>query len=157
MALFTIPPRPTPLQIWKTCVYKTIGTVSIPIDIYLPNAGPDASCPTVLFIHGGGWAGSNRSDYCRPLFSHLLSLNFITASMDYRLVPETSFAGQLEDVRDVEDWLRRKLPEEVKAGSSIRVDAENILVVGASAGAHLALMIVSFLSYSCFTPLTPHF
>ncbi|KAK0115866.1 hypothetical protein ONS95_012914 [Cadophora gregata] len=107
--------------------------------------------PIMLFIHGGAWLGSNRSDYCRPLFHQFLELGFVVASMDYRLRPETNLEGQLEDVRDVEGWLRGSgggLGEVLKGmrmeiggrGSGIRVDVERVVVVGASAGAHLALL-----------------
>ena len=95
----------------------------------------------MLFIHGGGWTGGTRSDYCRPLFQHFLSLGFIVGSMDFRLLPETSFAGQLEDVRDVEPWLRHVLPSHLhRDGMNLTVN--DIVVVGASAGAHLALLTV---------------
>ena len=104
--------------------------------------------PVMLFIHGGAWLGSNRSDYCRPLFHQFLELGFVVTSMDYRLRPETSLEGQLDDVRDVEGWLRGKggLGEVLTGmGKGVEVNAEKIVVVGASAGAHLALLTVSIL------------
>lgn len=135
-----------PLPISKTCIYKVVGKISIPIDIYLPASKKDGEeldlHPVVLFIHGGGWLGSNRSDYCRPLFHEFLKLGFVVTSMDYRLRPETSLDGQLSDIRDVEYWLRNTLAAETRY-CRIEVDASEIVVVGASAGAHLALMTVS--------------
>lgn len=62
--------------------------------------------------------------------------------MDYRLLPETSIEGQMEDIRDVEGWLRKNLAREVKEYFS-RVQNDKIVVVGASAGAHLALLTAS--------------
>ena len=98
----------------------------------------------MLFIHGGAWLGSNRSDYCRPLFHEFLRLGFVVASMDYRLRPETSLEGQLSDVRDVEGWLRDRLAHEIACDAlDGDLDPSSIFVVGASAGAHLALMTVS--------------
>jgi acetyl esterase/lipase len=96
----------------------------------------------MLFIHGGGWTGGSRSDYCRPLFNNFLSYGFVVTSMDYRLLPETSLPGQLSDVRDVELWLRNHLQSEV-SDPGLRVDGSKIIVVGASAGALLALHTVS--------------
>jgi acetyl esterase/lipase len=146
MANFPILARPAALAVSKTCVYKTVGKTSIFIDIYLPSTSNVTSnvsaYPVMLFIHGGGWIGSNRTDYCRPLFHQFLSLHFIVASMDYRLVPETNFNGQLEDIREIETWIRDSLPSELKE-STFKVDVEKIVVVGASAGAHLALLTVS--------------
>jgi acetyl esterase/lipase len=145
MKAFTIPPHPPALPISKTCIYKTIGKVAIPIDVYLPTEADFAHPPIMLFIHGGGWTGGNRTDYSRPLFHDFLSLGFIVTSMDYRLLPETKLEGQLEDIRDVEHWLRNGLGPEVK--ESFRgIQDDKIIVVGASAGAHLALLTVGLQS-----------
>jgi len=152
-------------------VWKTVdGSIDIAVDMYLPPSasssasasdsastrsgiGKSKECgtgvekgdphPVMLFIHGGAWLGSNRSDYCRPLFHQFLELGFVVTSMDYRLRPETSLEGQLDDVRDVEGWLRGKggLGEVLTGmGKGVEVNAEKIVVVGASAGAHLALL-----------------
>jgi acetyl esterase/lipase len=141
MKTFTMLVRPPALLITKTCIYKSTGETRIPIDVYLPVA-PDVACPIMLFIHGGGWLAGSRSDYCRPLFQHFLSLGFICTSIDYRLLPETSLGGQLEDIRDAEPWLRNSLPT-IFTDRGVTVNADKIVVVGASAGAHLALMTVS--------------
>ena len=95
------------------------------------------------YVDQGGWTGGNRTDYSRPLFYHFLSLGFIVTSMDYRLLPETKIEGQMEDVRDVEGWLRKNLAREVKEYFS-EIQSDKIIVAGASAGAHLALLTVSF-------------
>lgn len=81
----------------------------------------------------------DRTDYSRPLFHDFLSLNFVVCSMDYRLLPETSLTGLMEDVRDVEPWLRQVLPTEMMK-ERVEVDGERLVVVGASAGGHLALL-----------------
>jgi acetyl esterase/lipase len=143
MKAFSIPPHPPALSITKTCIYKTIDRITIPIDIYVPTEHDVAIPPVMLFIHGGGWSGGNRTDYSRPLFYHFLSLGFIVTSMDYRLLPETKLEGQMDDVRDVEGWLRKSLAREVRDYFSA-VQGDKIIVVGASAGAHLALLTVSF-------------
>lgn len=155
MANPIVPPLPAPLPVSKTCVYKVVGKTSIPLDIYLPTSKNGQKHPIMLFIHGGGWLGANRTDYCRPLFYQFLKLGFVVAAMDYRLRPETSLEGQLSDVRDVEGWLRNYLGSETRV-SKTEVDSEKIVVVGASAGAHLALLTVgslfllsSFSVYDC--------
>src|SRR6266536_784517 len=114
MAPFIIQTRPTPLVIFKTCCYKHVGGVSIAIDVYFPACCNGAPSPIMLFIHGGGWIGSNRTDYCRALFYQFLALNFIVLSMDYRLLPETTFNEQLEDVKHVESWIRGKVSSELE-------------------------------------------
>lgn len=142
MANFANPPHPPPLPISKTCIYKVVGKTSIPIDVYHPPTRDVEHNPVVLYIHGGGWIGGNRGDYCRPMFRDFLDLGFVVCSMDYRLRPETSMEGQLEDIRDVEGWLRKSLPMEFRCPRNI---VDSIVVVGASSGGHLALMTVSSL------------
>jgi acetyl esterase/lipase len=150
MSEFTLPNRPAALPVSKTCFYKIVNGISIPIDIYLPPSPTKSPLPIMLFIHGGGWVGGDRLDYPRATFHRFLSLGFIVASMEYRLLPETPLFGQLEDIRDVEPWLRTKLRFELKA-DGVEVDAENIVVVGASAGAHLALLTVRIQSFPQYT------
>lgn len=63
--------------------------------------------------------------------------------MDYRLCPETLLSGTCEDVKDIEGWLKNNLQAILeKGGYDVNLDTEHIVVVGASAGAHLALLTV---------------
>ncbi|PVH79732.1 alpha/beta-hydrolase [Cadophora sp. DSE1049] len=129
----------------KTFVYKTVGDIPIQIDTFIPTkeslkGGP---VPVMLFLHGGAWIGGDRTEYCRPLFHEFLAAGFVVNSADYRLLPETPFlGGQLEDVKDVERWLRKTLPLKIES-YNLDVDVENIVVVGSSAGALLALLTPS--------------
>jgi len=156
---FVPPKRPEALPITKTCIFKTVNDVPIYVDLYTPisgqKSGLDGTAPIMLFIHGGGWMASNRDDYSRPIFQHFLNSGFVIASMDYRLVPESSIFHQFEDVRDMEGWLENELPYELgesqhDTGIEVRkidgVSKRKIVVVGASAGAHLSLFVVSFIS-----------
>lgn len=174
MAITKAETRPPPLPISQTCIYKVVGKTCIPIDLYFPPANKDGyqhhqhdvrrsqeqeqepeprprRHPIMLFIHGGGWIGANKSDYSRPLFVEFLEKGFVIAAMDYRLRPETSLEGQLADVRDVEGWLRGgRLAAETRA-YRVEVDEDMIVVVGCSAGAHLALLTVGLCFFFTFS------
>lgn len=96
-----------------------------------------------LFIHGGAWIGGSKTEYCRPLFNEFLSRGCLVASAEYRLLPESSFvSGQLEDIRDLEPWLRQQLPRLLEKDGSTTIQVKDVIVIGASAGAHLALLTV---------------
>lgn len=140
--------RPPLLPVSKTCVYKTVERISIPVDLYFPSLNSGDACPVMLFVHGGGWIGGNRTDYSRPMLQEFLDLGFVVLSMDYRLLPESSFDSQLEDVRDIESWIQERLAVEVYA-HGLRCDTGSIIVVGGSAGAHLALLVVRPALCSC--------
>lgn len=151
--------RPPALPVFKTCIWKIVDDVHIALDIYLPNNSRGEEHPILLFIHGGGWIASNKKDYSRPLFQEFLGLGFVVVSIDYRLLPETAFGGQLEDIRDIEGWLRQKLPSEVEQSTfreerTFRVSTDNIVVAGGSAGAHLALLTVRQLLFGYCSWLT---
>lgn len=129
----------------KTFVYKTVGNVEVEIDVFIPTeecykGGP---VPVMVFLHGGAWIGWDRTEHCRPLFHEFLAAGFVVTSADYRLLPESSFlAGQLEDVKGLETWLRKTLPLELES-YKLDLDGKKIVVVGSSAGALLALLTVS--------------
>jgi acetyl esterase/lipase len=66
--------------------------------------------------------------------------------MDYRFLPESAFwDGMCEDVKDMERWLRGGGLEGVLRGKgeAVEINGGRIVVSGASAGAHLALLTVS--------------
>ncbi|OBT60132.1 hypothetical protein VE03_10723, partial [Pseudogymnoascus sp. 23342-1-I1] len=133
------PIRPPVVEPFKTYVYKHVNNTKLYVDVYLPstpNAGP---LPVALYMPGGGWVSVSRADYSRPLFYELLSYNFVICCMDYRLVPETSFAELEKDLTDVEPWIRTALPMEMEMIGK-KVDGNKVVVLGGSAGGHLALL-----------------
>jgi acetyl esterase/lipase len=132
------PIRPPAIEAFKTYVYKQVNDTKLYVDVYLPstpNAGP---LPVALYIPGGGWVSVNRGDYSRPLFHELLSYNFVICCIDYRLLPETSFAELAKDLTAAETWVRNVLPEKICK----KVDGNKVVVLGGSAGGHLALLTV---------------
>ncbi|KAB8269029.1 hypothetical protein BDV30DRAFT_251775 [Aspergillus minisclerotigenes] len=83
------PPPPIPGA--KTYVYKTIRDLKLEVDVFIPDNLPYKDTTTaVLFLHGGGWIGEDRTEYCRPLFDEFLARQYLVASANYRLLPEHS-------------------------------------------------------------------
>lgn len=136
-----LPPRPLGPPVFKTAVYKSVGDIAISVDIYMPEIRRGSQTPVMLYIHGGGWVGGNRADCSRLLLIRFLQQGFVVCSMDYRLLPESTFKQMQEDVRDMGLWLRSKLQAEVT--DDVSIDDEKIVVVGASSGALLAMQTVS--------------
>lgn len=151
MAQFRLPPACIPGT--KTFVYKTIGDLKLEVDVLIPENLPSKDAATaVLFIHGGSWVFGNRTEYCRPLFKEFLARNYVVASADYRLLPESDFvSGQLEDIRDLEKWMREGLSDHLSQ-EGFRCTIGDVIVAGASAGALLALLTVGFLHSLFYFP-----
>jgi len=93
---------------------------------YLPGARPDS--PLVLFIHGGAWSFGDKSAAAH-MAPHYRALGFAFAAINYRLVPHVSVRQQGEDVAAAIASLRRE------------TGATRLLVMGHSAGAHLAALV----------------
>lgn len=136
--------KPKSLEPTHSFVWKQTELTQIELDVYLParDSIDRDTLPVVLYIHGGGFIGGNRAGYCRPLFEDLLQSGVVVVSTDYRLLPETGFAdGQLEDIRDVGSWVRERLPAKLRS-KGFDMACGDIVVIGSSAGAFLALLTV---------------
>ncbi|MGF1504907.1 MAG: alpha/beta hydrolase fold domain-containing protein, partial [Anaerolineae bacterium] len=78
--------------------------------------------------HGGTWHYGQRGGAMRPFCALLTGRGHTVIDIDYRLVPQAHFPGQVMDVKRAVAWVRQN------------VDADRIILYGGSAGAHLALM-----------------
>lgn len=103
------------------------------IDIYLPK-DRNNDTKLIIFIHGGAWTGGNKEDF-NFVVEKLRNLNpnIAIANMNYRYAngKDVLINHQLEDVKSAIDFLSTNTK---KFNIS-----EKIYLVGASAGAHLAL------------------
>lgn len=98
------------------------------MDVYLPDDGA-LSHPTVMFIHGGGWAAGDK-DHAFNIGPRLARSGYVVASINYRLVPEGVFPNNATDCICALAFLRAHADE-------YAIDPDRIAVVGYSAGAHL--------------------
>ena len=75
------------------------------MDFYLPQSGPTPR-PLVICIHGGGWAGGDKSQYAW-LGEALARQGFAAVSITYRFAPTWRAPAQLDDVQRAVRWLRK--------------------------------------------------
>ena len=99
------------------------------MDLYLPE-GDAAPRPLVICIHGGGWAGGDKSAYAW-LGEALARNGFAAVSLTYRFAPQWRCPAQMDDVQRAVRWLR-------KNASRYGLDADRFAALGGSAGGHLA-------------------
>lgn len=80
----------------QTIVYKTVGTLEIALDLYLPQHS--ANVPVLLWFHGGGCLQGSR-DLLAPHFRRGVQKHgYACIAADYRLAPQVGIADILEDV-----------------------------------------------------------
>ncbi|WOE76121.1 alpha/beta hydrolase [Alterisphingorhabdus coralli] len=105
------------------------------IDLYIPADGSDRRLPTVVFIHGGGWTmGDRRRVQQKPQWFH--DQGYAFASIGYQLVPQVTVEEQMQDISKAIFALRAN-------AKNFNLDPDQIIVIGHSAGAHLAALIAT--------------
>ncbi|GAB4131410.1 MAG: hypothetical protein Kow001_24640 [Acidobacteriota bacterium] len=102
------------------------------LDAWVP--GGSGPFPAVVLVHGGGWEAGDKVTYLAPLLGVLARAGFAWFSVDYRLTPEVTVGDQFEDIRRAVRWIRHHAPE-------FNVDPRRIVLLGESAGGHLAMQV----------------
>lgn len=102
--------------------------------------GESDSTPLVLYIHGGGWSRGDKAQTANAKAVHFLRQGYAFASMNYRLVPDATVEQQAADVANAIAWLREK-------AAKLGIDQRRIVLMGHSAGAHLAALVATDPSY----------
>jgi acetyl esterase/lipase len=98
---------------------------------FTPAAGPGA--PLVLFVHGGAWSMGDMA-MAGHMAAHFHDRGSAFASVDYRLVPNANPQQQAEDVAAA---IARLLADAPRLG----IDRARVMIIGHSAGAHLAALV----------------
>lgn len=99
-------------------------------DLYLPAQTP---APIALCIHGGGWSSMDRTSFA-GVAEFICSQGWAAFNIDYRLLGTAPWPACGDDCLSAAEFLLRG------ANNNPLLDCSKLLVVGASAGGHLALM-----------------
>ncbi|GGC13972.1 hypothetical protein GCM10011494_35970 [Novosphingobium endophyticum] len=107
------------------------------IPVWLINAQPGSKRPAILHLHGGGFVMGAAEQSIADLQAICTALDCFALSVDYRLAPETTFAGSVEDNYAALTWLHTN-------AEALGVDPARIGVMGESAGGgHAALLAIA--------------
>ena len=124
----TRPDIPADVEEVRNIEYKTTEGKSLQLDFY-KRKDLQAPAPLLIFLHGGGWSKGNRADMLLLLLD-FAKRGYVTATVSYRLGP---YPQCVEDISDAVNWF-------FEHGEEHGYDPDRIALVGASAGAHLAMM-----------------
>lgn len=107
------------------------------LDLYLPRGA--TGYPTVVFVHGGYWTAQDK-DYYQPVVGlygnvgrALARRGIGAAVINYRLVPDVTFAEQFDDVAHAIAWVQANIDR--RGGAPDR-----LVLAGHSAGGHIAAL-----------------
>jgi acetyl esterase/lipase len=135
------PPRasvrvPESVQIEANIPYdKYADTV---LDVMWPKAASTEKRPGVVVFHGGGWIQSTKATTMNALCLPYLAQGFVVCNVEYRVArlgasPAPAPAAVV-DALTATKWF-------VDHADKYGVDVKRIVITGASAGGHLALMV----------------
>src|SRR5215470_7958008 len=126
-----IPLRSAVHELSTDIVYDEVDGVPLRYDHYrpLPANGP---APAVVFVHGGAWMHGDPSQAAGNAL-HFARRGIATVAISYRLAPAHRFPAPLDDVR-------RGLRHVRAYAGEFGVDPDRLVLMGLSAGAHLAML-----------------
>lgn len=121
---------PTGFSAQLNVIYTQVKGWDGKMDIYLPpkENGPS---PVVINIHGGGWNKGVKES--QTGFSTFFKAGFAVANIEYRLTGQATAPAAIEDTRCALIYL-------IKNAKNLNIDVNRIVIMGGSAGGHLALM-----------------
>jgi acetyl esterase/lipase len=129
-------------QPWRNDVPAEMRTINGPsgapdVVIYIVNADPANPRPAILHTHGGGYIGGSAKSSVPNLQNVCAELGCMAVSVEYRLAPETTYSGSIEDNYAALKWLYDN-------ADAIGADKTRIAVMGESAGGgHAALLAIT--------------
>ncbi|MFT3723339.1 MAG: alpha/beta hydrolase [Hyphomonadaceae bacterium] len=132
-----LPPPAAPPQD-PPYVEKTIrGLEGQPdVSIIVVNARPGEARPGILHTHGGGYVLGSARQYLPLVQKIAKALDVTVVTVEYRLAPETTYKGSVQDNYAALKWMHDH-------ASELGVDIGRLAVMGESAGGgHAALLAI---------------
>lgn len=106
------------------------------VDVYAPAGATRA--PVLVMVHGGGWRHGDKASpgVVQNKAARWLPRGFVLVSVNYRMLPQAGVAQQAEDVARALAFVQ------ARAGDW-GGDASRVVLMGHSAGAHLAALLAA--------------
>jgi acetyl esterase/lipase len=122
---------PDNVQVTPDIVYATYGPRQLKLDVYRPPS--DRPLPGILVIRGGGWRQGDKQGYSSTARG-LAAKGFVTACIEYRVLPEVQFPDPIYDTKAAVRWMRAE-------GQRYGIATDKIGAIGGSAGGHLVALL----------------
>lgn len=108
------------------------------LDVMYPKEVPPRKRPGVIVFHGGGWVQSTKETTMNALCLPYLEQGFVVCNVEYRVArtgaSSANAPAAVLDSLKAAKWF-------VDHADKYNLDANRLVVTGASAGGHLALMV----------------
>lgn len=125
-------PDDSELNVHEDVIYATWDKRALVMDLYTPKIKPQL-CPTILIVHGGGWASGSHRTY-RNFAIKIAKRGYSTVCVEYRLAGEAKYPFAIYDIKAAVRFLRAHSKE-------FDIDTTQLGIAGASAGGKLAALV----------------
>ena len=133
---YTPMPEDPPQVPWqRDVVFGTHLETGEPLlcDVWQPPEGARRTGLAVVYLHGSAWHYIDKDMGTRRFFRHLAGHGHVVVDVAYTLAPQAQLVAMVADVKRAVAWIKAHAPE-------YGVNPERIVLVGGSAGGHLALL-----------------
>ncbi|KAK9847342.1 uncharacterized protein MYU51_019547 [Penicillium brevicompactum] len=139
-------PSDNTIEPTATITYKT-NPAPLEFDLYSPNVHSDTPGALIFYYHPGAtYLGSRKLGFPAWLRDGCNKRGWTICSVDYRLLPESSIADIMEDLKDMWTYVHRRLNTELQQRSLTLVDLDAVFVSGGSAGGYITFQAGHLLS-----------
>ncbi len=114
----------------QAMVYKTTEGQGLSLDYYA--ADSVGTAPVIVVVHGGSWESGDNKQFI-DFNSYFANRGYNVAAINYRLAPAYQSPAPMEDAHDAIQYLKAN-------AQGLHIDTNNIVLLGRSAGAQVALM-----------------
>jgi acetyl esterase/lipase len=130
-----VPGDPPQVPWQRDVVFGTHVETSDPLlcDVWQPPDGVPRTGLAVIYLHGSAWHYIDKDMGTRRFFRHLAGQGHVVMDVAYTLAPKAQLRAMVADVKRAIAWMRAHAAE-------YGVNRERIVLVGGSAGGHLALL-----------------
>jgi acetyl esterase/lipase len=136
----------THYRVEPNLVYLSVGGWNGKLDLYVPRR-PEGPTPIAILFHGGGWVTGSKDEIALDVLPYL-AMGFAVANVDYRLARIAPAPAAVQDSRCALRWV-------IRHAAQYGLDRDHLVLVGSSAGAHLALMAALAPASAGFDGLCP--
>jgi acetyl esterase/lipase len=112
---------------------KPAKDVNFVADLWLPMPASPSSGLGLIYAHGSGWRMGDKDMGTRHCFSRLASQGHVVLDIAYSLWPEADLITMVKEVNQAILWMKEN-------ASNYGIHPDKIVLMGGSAGAHLALL-----------------
>jgi pectinesterase len=124
---------PGEVRVTPDIVYATYGTRQLKLDVYRPPS--TKPLPGIVVIRGGGWRVGDKQGFAK-IAQNLAAQGFVTACIEYRVIPEAQFIDEIYDAKAAVRWMRAE-------GKQYGIATDRIGAIGGSAAGHLVEFLAS--------------